>query len=121
MEKRKICISLLVTLLLTLCMFTTVNASNVNDIIGGLFGSSQIQPVQPPGIKANTIMGVVVWVGYMSAIGMIIWVGIKYLMSGAGEKAKAKETIIPIIVGALIITTASTITATVFNVFGYNQ
>lgn len=65
--------------------------------------------------KATSILGVIQWVGYVIAIGMIIWVGIKYVMSGAGEKAKAKETLIPIVIGAVLIAGAATIAQFVFS------
>lgn len=81
---------------------------------------SNLTPAQPSGIKATTILGVVQWIGYVIGIGMIIFVGIKYLLAGAGEKAKAKETLIPILIGAILITMGTAITATVFSLFGYN-
>ncbi len=65
--------------------------------------------------KATGVLGVIQWVGYIIAIGMIIWVGIKYVMSGAGEKAKAKETLVPIVIGAVLIAGAATIAQFVFN------
>ncbi len=81
---------------------------------------SGLKPAQPSGIKAATILGVVQWIGYLIGIGMIIFVGIKYLLAGAGEKAKAKETLIPILIGAILITMGTAITAAVFSLFGYN-
>lgn len=81
---------------------------------------SNLTPTQPSGIKAVTILGVVQWIGYMIGIGMIIFVGIKYLLAGAGEKAKAKETLIPILIGAILITMGTAITTVVFSLFGYN-
>lgn len=65
--------------------------------------------------KATTLLGVIQWVGYIVAIGMLIWVGIKYVTSGAGEKAKAKETLIPIVIGAVLIAGATWIAQFIFN------
>lgn len=65
--------------------------------------------------SATKVLGTIQWVGYVIAIGMIIWVGIKYVMSGAGEKAKAKETLIPIVIGAVLIAGAATIAQFVFS------
>lgn len=65
--------------------------------------------------KATGVLGVIQWVGYIVAIGMLIWVGIKYVTSGAGEKAKAKETLIPIVIGAVLIAGATWIAQFIFN------
>lgn len=65
--------------------------------------------------KATRVLGVIQWVGYIVAIGMLIWVGIKYVISGAGEKAKAKETLIPIVIGAVLIAGATWIAQFIFN------
>ena len=65
--------------------------------------------------KGKTLLGTLQWVGYLVAIGMIIWVGIKYLTSGAGEKAKAKETLIPIVIGAVLVAGATWIASALFN------
>ncbi len=79
-----------------------------------------VSPSQP-NINANAILGVVQWIGYIIGIGMFMWVGIKYLLSGAGEKAKAKETLIPLLIGAIMVTSGTAITAAVFTAFGYNS
>ncbi len=65
--------------------------------------------------KVVKVLGVIQWIGYIVAIGMLIWVGIKYVTSGAGEKAKAKETLIPIVVGAVLIAGATWIATAVFS------
>ena len=64
--------------------------------------------------KALGLLGTLQWVGYLVAIGMLIWVGIKYLMSGAAEKAKAKETLIPIVIGAVLVAGATWIASALF-------
>ena len=64
--------------------------------------------------KSLSLLGTLQWVGYLVAIGMLIWVGIKYLMSGAAEKAKAKETLIPIVIGAVLVAGATWIASALF-------
>lgn len=76
----------------------TLGAANLGEISG----------------KALGLLGTLQWVGYLVAIGMLIWVGIKYLMSGAAEKAKAKETLIPIVVGAVLVAGATWIASALF-------
>ena len=52
---------------------------------------------------ANKIIGAMQFIGYVVAIIMIIYVGIKYLTAGAGEKANVKSTLVPMLAGALLI------------------
>lgn len=114
MNKKKSIVFLTNLILIIFAIMPVVNAS-VTDLIS--IGS--ITGTQLTRIKAVTIIGTIKWVGYLVGIGMFIWVGIKYLLAGAGEKAKAKETLIPLLAGAILITTGTAITATVFSIFGH--
>ena len=66
------------------------------------------------GERATGFLGTLQWIGYLVAIGMVIWVGIRYLISGAGEKAKAKETLVPVVIGAILVAGATWIASTLF-------
>ena len=63
----------------------------------------------------NSVLGAAQWIGFIVAIAMLIYVGIKYLTSGAGKKAEAKETLIPMLIGAVLVVLAPTIAKAVFN------
>lgn len=82
--------------------------SNGGDSLGNIGGT------------VNTVLGVIQTIGYIVAVAMVMWVGIKYLMSGAGERAKVKDTMIPIVIGAIIIMAAVTITSFAFKAFTPN-
>lgn len=114
-NKKVICFITVLILSMMLIMPCANATSNKIDISIG-----NLTPSQPDGIKAVSILGVVQWLGYMIGIGMIILVGIRYLLAGASEKAKAKETIFPILLGAILITMGTAITSAVFSLFGYN-
>lgn len=58
---------------------------------------------------ANKVLGVVQWVGYAFAFGMLLYIGIKYTMSAANEKADLKKGLINYVIGAGILFGASTI------------
>lgn len=68
-------------------------------------------PSAPDGISpmAQTILGAIQYIGYAIALGMIIYVGIKYTMSAANEKADLKRASINYVIGAIIIAGAVTI------------
>lgn len=78
--------------------------------------STSVAPQELSGIgkTAASVLGVMQWGGYIVAIGMLIWVGIKYVTAGAGEKAKAKETLVPIVIGAVLIAAAVSIAGAIF-------
>lgn len=52
---------------------------------------------------AVKILSTLQWVGYAIAIGMIIYIGIKYTMAAADTKANLKQAAINYIVGAIIV------------------
>ena len=82
------------------------------------WGGVDVKPTQPDiGITGsiNTVLGVVQWIGFIVAIAMIIYVGIKYLTAGAGEKAKVKDTLIPMLIGAVLVALGPTIAKAVFD------
>ena len=54
----------------------------------------------------NNILGALQAVGIFIAVGLLIYAGFKYMTAGAGEKAKAKDMLVPFAVGAVIIATA---------------
>ena len=66
------------------------------------------------------ILGVAQWIGFIVGVAMIIWVGVKYLTAGAGQKAEVKSTMIPILVGAFLVALAPTIANWLFTMFGSN-
>lgn len=68
-------------------------------------------PSAPDGISpmAKTILGAIQWIGYAIAIGMLIYIGIKYVTSAANEKAELKRASVNYIIGAIIIAGAVTI------------
>ncbi len=63
---------------------------------------------------ANKILGFVQWAGYAIAVGMLIYVGIKYVMASANEKADLKNSLIKYVIGAVLIAGAATISQWIF-------
>jgi len=100
--------------LLTLSTFSTAFAT----------WSLDVSPVAPSVSKLSsgvvTILGAAQWIGFIVGIAMIIWVGVKYLTAGAGQKAEVKSTMIPILVGAALVALAPTIATWIFGMFAGN-
>lgn len=67
---------------------------------------------------ANAIIGAMKWIGYAIAIGMLVFIGIKYVMASANEKADLKNSLIKYVIGAILIASAVTIGGWVFQIAG---
>jgi type IV secretory pathway VirB2 component (pilin) len=93
-----------VSIMLTLAMMATMAS--------GVWASLAIvEPAIDGGATTavSKILGLVQWIGYAMAIGMLVYIGIKYVMSAANEKADLKKGLINYLIGAIIIFAASTI------------
>ena len=60
------------------------------------------------------LMGVIQTAGVVIAVIILMVLGIKYMMGSAEEKAEYKKTMIPYLVGAILIFAASTIANVVY-------
>lgn len=72
-------------------------------------------PVGGVAPTVNSILGVIQWIGFIVAIGMLIYVGIKYLTAGAGTKAEVKSNLVPMLIGAVLVALGPTIAKAVFD------
>ena len=61
------------------------------------------------------IVGIIQVVGIVVAVVILLILGIKYMTGSAQEKAEYKKTMIPYIIGAILIFAASTIVNVIFN------
>ena len=64
--------------------------------------------------KVSTILGMVQWIGFIVGVAKIMYVGVKYLTAGAGQKAEVKSTMVPILVGAILVMLAPQISEWIF-------
>lgn len=55
------------------------------------------------------ILGIIRWIGYAIAIGMLIYIGVKYVMSAANEKANLKQAVTNYVIGAIIVASVTSI------------
>ena len=94
-------ISLLLTLSMLIIMGTTVFANNIPSI-----GTASNENLKKIGSNA---LGYVQWFGYAMAVGMLLYIGIKYMMASANEKADLKKGSISYVIGAIIVVAASTL------------
>ena len=81
-------------------------------LIGGGFWKERIEIIEPPGSVAaiaGRILGAIQAVAFAIAVGMLIVMGMKYMLAAADEKAELKKATINYFIGAIIVFGASTI------------
>ena len=90
-------------------------------------GTSSIFALTPNGVVAKEptstdiqdlggrILGILQTVGVVLSVIILVVLGIKYMMGSAEEKAEYKKTMIPYLVGAVLIFLAPTIANTVYS------
>lgn len=112
-------IKILGILILTLILVSNTLSVFATGATGGLVDPKEIQ-----GTKGNTdsiknlgnqIIGFVQVVGSVGAVLVLIILGIKYMIGSAEEKAEYKKTMIPYIIGAILVFAASNIAGFIFN------
>lgn len=81
-------------------------------IAGGLKGTTSAAQADVTKI-GNQLIGIITTVGVVVAVIILLVLGIKYMMGSASEKAEYKKTMIPYLVGAILIFGASAITKVV--------
>lgn len=94
-------VSVLLTLAILATMTSAVFAQKLPDI-----GTKTNQKLTD---AAGTVLGYVQFFGYALAIGMLLYIGIKYMMASANEKADLKKGSINFVIGAILVAAASTI------------
>ncbi len=110
--KNKFVIMIVICLSLLSCMNCIANAGE-SWSLGQSVPPKEITEVTP--IAVNTL-GVFQWIGYVVALFMVLWAGIRYITSSVGEKVKAKESLVPMLMGAVMIAGATAIATAVFNI-----
>ena len=107
-------LNVLFTTVMVLCFFAGSISFGVSYNIG------EIKPNQPTGADGTVgiIVGTLQWVGYAIAIGMLVFIGIKYVMASANEKADLKQSLVKYVIGAVLIVFATTIAKWVFTLNG---
>lgn len=67
------------------------------------------------GTVGGKLMGIIQTIAVVIAVLILMVLGIKYMMGSAEEKAEYKKTMIPYVVGAILVFAAGTIANAVYN------
>lgn len=94
-------ISLLMTVVMVLGVCTVAFAAPTVSITAP--GTQKLQNA------GNKVLGYVQWFGYAIAVGMLLYIGIKYMMASANEKADLKKGSISYVIGAVVVVAATSL------------
>lgn len=110
MKKLSKIFAILLILAIAMIAFTTVANATAGDV-ANIFQKAEESDVDTGDMTtvAGNIVNIITWVGIIVAIIVLLVLGIKYMMGSAAEKAEYKKTMIPYLVGAVLIFGASAI------------
>lgn len=105
MKKNKKILTILLIFLIIIAIMPTVNADFNPDIYkpGPAKGGDTVKSM------GETIVGVVQVIGIIVSVVVLIALGIKYMVGSVEEKASYKKSMVPYIVGAVMLFAASSV------------
>lgn len=110
----KVISTLLLTIMLVASIAGTVLAFNPNTVLNGLNGNGNVQTNDLTKV-GNNIVTIIQVVGIVIAVIVLLVIGIKYMMGSASEKAEYKKTMIPYIVGAVLIFAGTSLVRVIYS------
>ena len=109
MNKIKIKVVSLITAINLMLFKARVYAVSLNDI----------DPKEPTGNEitgvGEKVIGIVTMLGSILAVLVLVILGIKYMMGSTDEKAEYKKSMLPYVIGAVLVFAASSIASVIYN------
>ena len=110
----KVISTLLLTIMLVASIAGTVLAVDPNTVLNGFNGNGNVQTNDLTKV-GNNIVTIIQVVGIVIAVIVLLVIGIKYMMGSASEKAEYKKTMIPYIVGAVLIFAGTSLVRVIYS------
>lgn len=110
----KVISTLLLAIMLVTSIAGTVLAVDPNTVLNGLNGNGNVQ-INDLTKVGNNIVTIIQVVGIVIAVIVLLVIGIKYMMGSASEKAEYKKTMIPYIVGAVLIFAGTSLVRVIYS------
>lgn len=100
----------IISFLLIILITNIVYAFGVEDLTG--------TPVKDDGVKSfgNIMITVLTTIGSILSVVVLIIIGIKYMIGSVEERASYKKSLMPYVIGCILIFSASTIASIIFGV-----
>ena len=67
--------------------------------------------------KVGKIVGAVQGFGSVVSLGVLVYIGIRYMVASVEEKAMYKETMLPYVIGSILVFSGSNIVGIIYNIF----
>lgn len=115
MKKSIKIVSILMIAMMLIMVSTSVFAVDPGSAIDGV--SIQYGGNPDFSAKVGKIIGFLQWAGAIAGVLIITIFGIKYMMGSLEEKAEYKKSMIPFIVGAVVLIAAPQIAKLIFSIF----
>lgn len=110
-----LCIMMMIISISVVSFGADEKAGKIDTILNGLNGNADVSTTNIMNL-GNSIVTVVQVAGIVIAVVILLILGIKYMMGSAEEKADYKKSMIPYIVGAVIIFGATSIVKVVYDI-----
>ena len=116
MKKTNKALIVLINFILILFLVSTT-VFGFSDLIDKFHGSIDTSGSEATEVadKAGRIVGIIRVVGTAVSVGMIIVIGIKYVMGSVEEKAEYKKTLLPYLIGSILIFGTVNITQIIYD------
>ncbi len=114
MNKKNL-VKIFVLLLVTLLFVSTISFGDYSptqfkgQINTNAEGTGSVKTV------GGKIVGLIQVIGTITSVGMLIVLGIKYMMGSAEERAEYKKTLFPYVIGAVLIFAAGNLTQVIYS------
>ena len=117
MKKSLKIVSIMMMAVMMIMVATPVFANSIN--VGNIIASTKPSDVDTSAAQGiiGKILGFLQWGAIAGGIVVITILGIKYMMGSLEEKAEYKKSMIPLIVGIIVVMGATTIAKTLFTTF----
>lgn len=117
MKKSIKIVSILMMAIMMIMVSTQVLAVDPGSAIDGVQGSIAYSGNSDFTAKVGKIIGFLQWAGAIAGVLIITIFGVKYMMGSLEEKADYKKSMIPFIVGAVVLIAAPQIAKLIFSIF----
>lgn len=111
----KILVAVCIILMIITMSVVSYGTDSASDVLSRLDGKTEVSTTGITNL-GNSIISVIQVVGIIIAVVILLVLGIKYMMGSAEEKADYKKSMIPYIVGAVLIFAATSIVKVVYDI-----
>jgi len=108
-------ICILMVAILNICLTSTVMARGIIDPTDPSWKPSAATGMEGLEKKGNHILGIVQAAGTVISVIALTLIGIKYVTGSVEDKAEYKKTMIPYIIGAVMLFAASNLVQVIYN------